>query len=242
MARGHPHGCNAGIIRERMSMRTVQEYLKKIDDERLINEYLCEHPIHLHEVSDESMTIKEARALVKTKLQRYLERLRTMELEVSEDGKEYALFAHGVLKDGFQEEVYSLVCLQELIEKGEEAESYAYEFTRQAEIMGFLVSDAEFTQRHIYGLLVDVMFEASFFGFEQQRLEEEKKKLEEAIKECEEGRTVTYTLEEWEEEFGLEKEKPDETADELRRRALEASMEYDKYCRQKELRELKAYC
>lgn len=221
-------------------MRTVQEYLKEIDGERLINEYLYEHPIHLRDVSDEAMTIKEAKALVRAKLQRYLARLQSMETEVSENGKEYALFAHSVLKDGFQEEGYSLVCLQELIEKGEEAESYAYEFTRQAEIMGFLVSDAEYTQRHIYGLLVDVMFEASFFGFEQQRLEEEKKKLEEAIKECEEGRTVTYTLEELEEEFGLEKEKPDEAADGLRRRVLEASMEYDKYCRQKELRKLKS--
>ena len=221
-------------------MRTVQEYLKEIDGERLINEYLYEHPIHLHDVSDEAMTIKEAKALVRAKLQRYLARLQSMETEVSENGKEYALFAHSVLKDGFQEEGYSLVCLQELIEKGEEAESYAYEFTRQAEIMGFLVSDAEYTQRHIYGLLVDVMFEASFFGFEQQRLEEEKKKLEEAVKECEEGRAVTYTLEELEEEFGLEREKPDETADGLRRRVLEASMEYNKYCRQKELRELKS--
>lgn len=220
-------------------VKTVQEYLIEIDSEKLINEYLYTHPINLHEVSDDTMTIKKMKELVRKKLQHYIERLQTIKIAPSEEGKEYVLFAHKVLEDGFDEEKYSLVCLQEVMENDTKVESYAYELTRQAEIMGFKISDAEYTQKHIYGLLADVLHEASFFGFEQQHLDEEKRKLEEAIKECEEGNAVSYSMDEFREKWGLEKEEKDEVADKLRQQALESLMKYNRYCKQKELRELK---
>ena len=40
--------------------------------------------------------------------------------------------------------------------------------------------------------------------------------------------------------MGLEKEEKDEVEEELQRQVLEVTMEYDKYCRQRELQELMA--
>ena len=67
-----------------------------------------------------------------------------------------------------------------------------YEFTRQEEIVGFLVSDTEFTQREIYEVLADVLYEASFFGYEQERLEDKIQKLRRAEKAIEEGKTYPF--------------------------------------------------
>ena len=87
-------------------MKSVQEYLKEIDTERLVNEYLYAHPIQLHEVMDENIAVKKIKELAKAKLRKYIERLQSLEIEPSEDGREYVLFVHKTLKDGFGEETY----------------------------------------------------------------------------------------------------------------------------------------
>lgn len=91
----------------------------------------------------------------------------------SENGEEYILFAHKMLKEGFEEVTYSLISLQEFLEKGNDMQTYAYKFSRKEEIMGYMVSNAEYTKENIYGLIVDVLCEVSFFGFEQEHLAEE---------------------------------------------------------------------
>lgn len=216
-------------------MNTVQEYLRQADCEKLINIYLYDHPVNLNELPDGIMSLKDSKEKVKTKLRKYIERLRTMEIEKSSDGQEYVLFAHKVFRDISEEEEYSLVCVQELLDEGTDAKSYAYECTKQAEIVGFKVADTKYTQKNLNGLLVDVLYRASFFGFEQEYLEEKMKKLDEAIRELEEGNSVTYSLEEVREHLGLEKEEVDAKADELKGRVLEATIEYEKYCKKKEL-------
>lgn len=216
-------------------MNTVQEFLRQADSEQLINMYLYDHPVNLNELPDEVMSLKDSKEKVKTKLRQYIERLRTMEIEKPSDGQEYVLFAHKVFRDISEEEEYSLVCVQELLDEGTDAKSYAYECTQQAEIVGFKVADTKYTQKNLNGLLVDVLYRASFFGFEQEYLEEKMKKLDEAIQELEEGNSVTYSLEEIREHLGLEKEEVDSKADELKRRVLEATIEYEQYCKKKEL-------
>ena len=102
--------------------------------------------------------------------------------------------------------------------------------------MGYMVSDEEFTQNNIYDVMVDVLHEASFFGFEQEYLEEEKQKLEESIKDMEAGNT--YPIETLWEELGIEREEKDEMADALQRKVWEAVYAYDRYCKQKELEKM----
>ena len=219
-------------------MKTVQEYLKKADTDQLINYYLYKYPVVLDDISDENQKISKVKNHIRTVLKEYIERLCSINIEVNKDGKEYVLFVHKMQQDGVEEDSCSLVCLQELKDKGVEAETYSYVFDRQAKIMGFKVSDAAYTQKNLVELLTDVMHEASFFGFEQQHLDEELQKLEASIKEIEEGTATTYTMEEVWEHLGFEKEERDETADELRHAITRAVVEYNQYQKKKELQAL----
>ena len=82
---------------------------------------------------------------------------------------------------------------------------YAYEFTEQKEALSFLVSDNKLTQDNIMDVIVDFLHEISFFGYDQESLEEEKKRLDESIKECEEHpeRLITFNYEEFCREYGI---------------------------------------
>ena len=219
-------------------MKTVQEYFRKADADKLINYYLHKHPVKLEDITQDNEKILDAKNRIRKRLQEYIERLRSMDIEDGEDGKEYILFVHKMQQDGAEEDTASLVCRQELRDKGLEAETYSYVFDRQAKIMGFKVSDAAYTQKNLIELLTDVMYEASFFGFEQQHLDEELQKLEFSIKEFEEGTATTYTMEEVWEHFGFEKEERDETADELWHAITRAVVEYNQYQKKKELQAL----
>ena len=219
-------------------MKTVQEYFRKADADKLINYYLHKHPVKLEDITQDNEKILDAKNRIRKRLQEYIERLRSMDIEDGEDGKEYILFVHKMQQDGAEEDTASLVCRQELRDKGLEAETYSYVFDRQAKIMGFKVSDAAYTQKNLIELLTDVMYEASFFGFEQQHLDEELQKLEFSIKEFEEGTATTYTMEEVWEHFGFEKEERDETADELWHAITRAVVEYNQYQKKKELQTL----
>lgn len=219
-------------------MKTVQEYFMTVNADMLINHYLYDHPVNLNDVSDDNQMIGDVKKHIRTVLKDYIERLRSVDIEKNEDGKEYILFVHKIQSEGVADDSYSLVCLQELREEGVEAQTYSYIFDRQAKIMGFKVSDAKYTQKNIIGLLADVMHEASFFGFEQQRLEEELERLEISANEVKEGKAKTYTMEEVWEHLGLEREEKDETADELQRVIWKATMEYDQYQKKKEMQAL----
>jgi hypothetical protein len=77
--------------------------------------------------------------------------------------------------------------------------------------MGYMVSEAEFTQRNIYGLMADVLFESSFFGYQ-----------------------VTP-----EDLFEKETEEKDEIEERLHREFSDAETNYNCYCLKKEMAILK---
>ena len=219
-------------------MKTVQEYFRQADTEKLIRYYLYEHPVKIDDITDETRRIADVKEFVRKVLREYIERLCSLDIESSEDGKEYILFVHKMQKEGIADDTYSLVCLQELAENGVEAQTYAYNFDHQAKIMGFKVSDAAYTQKNLVGLLADVMYEASFFGFEQQHLDEELQKLEDSIKGVENGTAKTYSMDEVWEHLGFEREARDEKADELQGEITKAMVKYDQYQKKKELQAL----
>lgn len=124
-----------------------------------------------------------------------------------------------------------------------EVSTYAYEFTDRREALGFLVADTKLTQDNLDEVIVSFLFEISFFGYEQEHLEEEKKKLDESIKECEEHpeRLVTFSHEDFCKKYGLpiEEEYPEES--ERKHNFYEAGMEYTKYCKKIELEKIKTF-
>ena len=221
-------------------MKNVQEWLRELDTERLVKEYLRidpirydSHPAYL------DRTVREIRNARTDRIRRYIERLRTMTVKAPEDGQQGLLYAHRVMKDGMDDQTFGLIYVDELLEKGCDAQEYAYEFMEQAEIVGFLVADTPLTLRYIYQLMADVLNEASFFGFEQEDLETEWKKLADAAKEVDSGTAEMVPWEtvkkELEERTGQTFDEQTQDEKKLYYRAVHAEMAYSQHSREKEL-------
>lgn len=84
-------------------------------------------------------------------------------------------------------------------------------------------------------VLAEIIYEMSFFGFTQERLEGERKKLEEAVADIEAGRT--YQVEEI---FGKVHEKRNKKSDELRRAVIAARHRFAEYWRTREVLQIRS--
>lgn len=223
--------------------KTVQEFLREADTDRLISEYCYKYPVDIFQLDADECTIGEIKRSIREKLKNYIERLRTIETAPHSDGRHYVFFANKHLDEESSEIKCSLICMEELEEKPiEQIESYSYILAKQEEIMGTIIAETDLSKAYIIELLVDIMYEASWFGFENEHLEKERQGLNEAIKEVKEGRTVEFDLDEFMEKCGLKsefKEPVDEKEEQLRHDALKAEYTYCQYSFMKELRKVK---
>ncbi len=228
-------------------MKTIQQVIKETDHQEIETAYFQTHPIDLMDVTDhEDMTIKEYKDRVSKEFQKFLDNLCEQEIRIGEKDRGI-LFAYK--SDSTEQnwsEMVALIHANELLnaEEVNSIETYAYEFTEQAEALGFLVADNKFTQDNLMDVIVDFLFEISFFGYGQEHLEEEKALLDEAVKEIEEhperlDDLEPINFEKLREEWGLptieiypeEKKKKDA--------AFEAVMDYTEYCKCIELERIK---
>ena len=221
-------------------MKTAQEVLRELDTERLIGTYLYGHPIDYDDRREKlDLKIGFVHNRYKDTLRQYINRLRTISIVPPEDGQKYILYVSRCVKDGISSEATGLILAEELLEKGADCADYGFEFNWQAEIMGFLVADTPLTQRHLYSLMADVMYEAAFFGFEQEALQEEIDTLRQREEEIRSGTAKYHPWKEVEKEledkfgFHLDRESPDEEA--LRMKVVEAETAYHLHSRTKEL-------
>ena len=147
-------------------MKTVQQHLKELDTERLLRRYLFEHPIEYGLLAFRELSVSQIEARYTERLRSFIEHLKGLEIEDNPDGSTGIIFAcrrMDILESGPID--YVLIYAEEALKEELMAPTYAYDFSEQAELMRFLVADNEFTQRKIYGLMSDILYEASFFGF-----------------------------------------------------------------------------
>jgi hypothetical protein len=92
-------------------MKTIQDYLKEADVERLVKEYFIAYPIkyeeYLYKETEEdelieykpsdvelNLSINQIRAIMEEHLTKYIHRMQTIEITPSENGEEAILFAY----------------------------------------------------------------------------------------------------------------------------------------------------
>ena len=221
-------------------LKTVQEVLRELDTEKLIGTYRWHFPIGYEErVELLDMTVRDIQERVKAGLRLLIERLRTLPVKPPADGKQGLLFVHRIMKNGSHDRAYELVFIDELLRDGVNCNSYAYEFTEQAEILGFLVADTPLTQRYIYDLIADAMHQASFFGFAQEDLAGELEKLKQSYEESRDGtakgRPLDEFLDELGQEYGFVPDRESDDDRELHHEFMKAELAYGKHSREKEL-------
>lgn len=218
-------------------MKTVQETLNEIDEKKLIDDYIYTYPISVDDFDDD-ITVGDVKTYTKSRLHEYLDRLKKMTIKDSSDP--CVFFIHRTMKDGMGDVIPDIVSIKDLKEKGVNAYGLAYEFTPQAEILGWQIADNKLTQDNLTEILIDIMFEASFFGFEQEGLEKEINILKSRMNEVEQDKDVKKTLT-WKD---FKKEFIDlydtQTAEEkkLENKASLAEMNYSECSRKKELQEI----
>ncbi len=157
-------------------MKTVQECLREIDIEKLLDSYLSipfirDEMIEVMKKKD-SVTGKEIWDLFRDRIRKYIESMRNTAVEPSEELS--VLYVYEVLEGSIRERFWhGLVPISELKEKGVEAEDYSYTLCPHKQVAGFLVADTELTRDNILGLMTDVLYEASFYGYTDEEIEEE---------------------------------------------------------------------
>ena len=130
--------------------------MRELDRDRLVENYLhyTRNDI-LSDYRDEESnnyrrTIREIRRDHEEFIGEYVDRLRRLKITPSEDGSRGLLYTFkriDELSECKPEPCFPYVNLEELLEQGEDATNYAYDLDRQSEIMGFLVSDDEYTEQ-----------------------------------------------------------------------------------------------
>ena len=227
------------IISRTENMETVQHHLNDLDIRQLLDRYFCDYPIDFEPPALKDLTVSQIRRRYRDAMRRFVVRLRGLDVKDVEDGKISILFAYRCMEDwSYRRSIdFGLVHADEILKEGSEASVYCFEMMDHAEIVGFLVSDDEFTRKHICELIANVLYQASFFGIDEGRrkkaLDDFERSIEKAEKE--KGIPLELVMKEFETKFGIEfdKESPDE--EKLRSAAQTAIYAYGEHCRKKQM-------
>lgn len=164
-------------------MQTVQESLWNVDEDQLIAAYLAAHPLNLGGV-DPDQTIGEVQAEIHTGLHAYLKRLKELPIKEPASGSNGIFYVYHCLGTELGID-FGLTFFDDLRSRGINAHNYDYVLAEQAEILGYLIADTDLTQYYLPELLVNIMYEASFFGFKQEYLAQAKAQLDETAEKAE---------------------------------------------------------
>lgn len=226
-------------------MKTIQEWLKEVDKEELIGTYIYNYPINIFDLGKktEKYTVEEVKRKERRMIEEYIDRLINLEIETSDIKNSYVVFAYKTFINDSEGVDFSIIYTKEILEKEITDDTiitcYSCILDEQKEIMGHLVADTNLTERNIYGLLAFILHEASWFGFSNEHLEEEREKLEQSMKDIEEGNCKTFSIEEVEKELGIIPEEKDEVAEELYRKVLRKISDFHLYGLRREARKVK---
>lgn len=227
-------------------MQTIQEILRKLDRKELEGAYFYDYGIKLWELNPEdTRTIKELKEKVSGNFQKFVDRLCSMEIKQPEDGKIRILYAHREIYDTVwsADIAADLVYADEVINADDlsKVEHYAYEFTPQEEALGYLVADTKLTQDHLYDVAVSFLNEMSFFGYDQEDMNEKKEELLESVKEAEEHpeKLASFSTDDLRKEFGFPKDEKYPKEEEIKDKIIKHIGEYNKYCKKTELKKIR---
>lgn len=179
-------------------MNTVQWYLDRTNRKELLNYYMFSHPLEIRPgINDgvlKEMTLRDSYNMAYRKMSSIIDEMLSMEPRVPENKNYGVLFIHESCKgDLLNDEECCLVYLDEIkkIETIKNPATYSYVFTPRKEAVGFLVADTTQTQRSILNLLTQFLYEITFFGYEEEKTDEERKKLNKVIEDIKNGSATT---------------------------------------------------
>lgn len=190
-------------------MKTVKDYICELDTDELVDMYFRKRSKRLSDYYDDylyddedeerpdyaSMTIVECAERDRKGIFDFIEYLKTIEITKSEGGRQGIIYAYNSI---MRDDLHGKVCTEmlyrdDLLEDPEKCENYSYILSDRAEVLGFLVADNKFTQNNIYEVIADVMWEATWFGYRQEDIDDEVESLKASEEEIERGECKSFS-------------------------------------------------
>ena len=201
-------------------MRTVKEILKEADRDELITAYNFAHPINVFNVKDKGRTVQ---SLIDGRIE-FLNDLMDRLISMPDLESEYLLYAvHRY--EGADDEIDFILTTKDRL-----TDRYGMMADSHENIANYRVAETYTTKYYLIELMVHVLFEASWFGPEQEKLDAFIESLDEEDK-----------LIEHDEVWGWEIRKPDEEdfEDAVRKKIADLMVEYNDYCKTSETEQIK---
>lgn len=225
-------------------MKTIQQYFQEVNVDELVNDYVFEYPITIRPCDNTSstQTIAEVYEGYKSAVRGLIENIQSVEI-VSDETDEMVFFVHHCTETEHGDDVCVMLAkLSDIKDEDKFTESYAYEFSSIAETAGYYVADTYLTQRNIGKVLLDYLSESSFFGFNQEDLDDARARLDEMVERANDvlENTENYmTFEEFSERIGLQPEVRDPDEKEAWRALIHAQADYNKFASEIEERKIR---
>ena len=219
-------------------MKIVQDYLKELDREKLVDYYFEKVVPEINRDSYESdEPLNQLKANMKKRISKYIEDMIQVEAEVNPEHQGIIYAYEGYTFETTAWVVTELIFEDELIKNTLDTQAYAYEYTSNAEILGYKVAETDYVKHYIYEIISDVLYEMSFFGYNEEIKNNKRKELDDMVEEIESGKakTIPFDLEEFRKNCGIYEPPKDEKREALDKDVRESMMRYNKYANSQEL-------
>ena len=211
-----------------MPMKTIQEHFREADAGELADAYIFAHPLSFDPSDDidGTLTVADAYSRYRERVIGLVERIRAVEAVDGMDGCEWVFFVHHVPESDGDDIAVVLAKQDDVLDASRPLIPYGYDFSPIAETAGIPVADTYLTKRNIHEVLLDYMFETSFFGFAQEGLQDALDRIDESIAYSKEHPEDLHPIDELWEKIGYEPEVRDPAEKAAWRTWLDAQVAY----------------
>lgn len=223
-------------------MKTVQEWLKEVDEERLVGAYFCRFPIHYEDIfiyknEATKLPLKTIRERIEAAFVGFIHRLKGLTPETPQ--KQSVFFATKAYQEGHSR-VETMMCEMDDLLMQKCPERYSWMSLDFEDVMGYWVADTELTQENIYDVLACILEELSFDGYTQEEHKAGQERIAEMLRKTEAElktgkKTKSYTQEEAWKLLGVKPKKPDPEAEERERKIFAEEIKYGRFCFEREV-------
>lgn len=213
-------------------MKTVHEWIRETDIDKLADAYFYEYPIEYERYVNSEKTVSEIKDAYRKRFHELIEQLKSIEPKSLSDDERGIFFCHKAFGRDMKNQE-TILCFESDILKCDNPQTYSWILTDFDKIMGYYIAATESTTRNINYVLTQIIYEMTFFGYSQEDIEKERFELEEAAKEADEGKTIP--AEKLFADLGIEPQPRDEEDTEMLRKIYSVENQYNQHWLRKEV-------
>lgn len=217
-------------------MKTVHEWIKETDVDKLADAYFYEYPIEYERYINSEKTVSAIKDAYCKRFYELIEQLKSTEQKAPSDGERGFFFCHKAYGRDMKNPE-TVLCFESDILECDNPQTYSWILTDFDEIMGYYIAETEMTIRNINDVLGQIIYEMTFFGYSQEDIKKERLELEEAAKEADKGKLVS--LETALAELGIKPREYDEEDAEMLGKIYSMENEYNKLLLRKEIKNVR---